>query len=64
MQNKLFTECQAGFIPGVSCVAQLLSITHEICKSFDCNPPAGMRGIFVDTSKAFDKVCHEGLVFK
>ena len=29
-QNKLFTECQSGFIPGDSCVAQFLSITHEI----------------------------------
>ena len=38
IQNKLFTECQSGFIPGDSCVAQLLSIMHEIYKSFDCNP--------------------------
>ena len=45
-QNKLFTECQSGFITGDSCVAQLLSITHEIYKSFGCNPPAGTRGIF------------------
>ena len=34
MQNKLFTECQSGFIPGESCNAQLLSNTHEIHKSF------------------------------
>ena len=45
MQNKLFTERQSGFIPGDSCVAQLLSITHEIYKSFDCNPSADTRGI-------------------
>ena len=64
MQNKLFTECQSGFIPGDSCVAQLLSITHEIYKSFDCNPPADTRGIFLDTSKVFNKVWHEGLIFK
>ena len=56
MQNKLFTECQSGFIPGDSCVAQLLSITHEIYKSFDCNPPADTRGIFLDISEVFDKV--------
>ena len=30
--------CQYGFIPGDSCVAQLLSIMHEIYESFDCNP--------------------------
>ena len=54
-QNKLFTECQSGFIPGDSCVAQLLSVTHEIYKSFDCNPPQDIRGTFLDISKAFDK---------
>ena len=30
IQSKLFIDCQSGFIPGDSCVAQLLSITHEI----------------------------------
>ena len=47
MQNKLFTERQSAFIPGDLCVAQLLSITHEIYKSFDCNPSADTRGIFL-----------------
>ena len=60
IQSKLFTECQSGFIPGDSCVAQLLSITHDIYKSFDCNPPYDIRGTFLDISKAFDKVWHEG----
>ena len=64
LQNKLFTPCQSGFIPGDSCVSQLLSITHEIYKSFDCHPPTDMRGTFLDISKAFDKVWHEGLIFK
>ena len=63
MQNKPFTECQPGFIPGDSCVGQLLPITHELYKSFGCNPPADARGIFLDISKAFDKVWHEGLIF-
>ena len=62
--TKLFTECQSGFIPGDSCVAQLLSVTHEIYKSFDCNPPQDVRGTFFDISKAFDKVWHKGLIFK
>ena len=64
LQNKLFTPCQSGFIPGDSCVSQLLSITHEIYKSFDCSPPTDMRGTFLDISKGFDKVWHEGLIFK
>ena len=62
IQNKLFTDCQSGFIPGDSCVAQLLSITHEIYKSFDCNLPCDIRGTFLDISKAFDKVWHKGLI--
>ena len=64
LQNKLFTPCQPGFIPGDSCVLQLLSITHEIYKSFGCKPPTDMRSTFLDISKAFDKVWHKGLIFK
>ena len=47
-----------------SCALQLLSITHEIYKSFDYHPPTDMRGTFLDISKAFDKVWHEGLIYK
>ena len=60
IQNKLFTECQSGFVPGDSCVAQILSITYEICKRFDYNPPCKIRGTFLDISKAFGKVWHKG----
>ena len=42
----------------------MLSVTYEIYKCFDCNPPADTRRIFLDISKAFDKVWHEGLIFK
>ena len=59
LQNKLFTLCQPGFIPGDSCVLQLLSITHEIYKSFDCHAPTDMGGTFLHISKAF-----ECLIFK
>ena len=58
LQNKLFTPCQSGFIPGDSCVFRLLSITHEIYQSFNCHPPAYIRGTFLDISKVFDKVWH------
>ena len=40
----------------------LLSIVHDIYASFDCNPPRDVRGVFLDISKAFDKVWHEGLI--
>ena len=58
------TECQFRFIPGDPCVAPLLSITHEICKSFDCNPSYDVRWTLLDISKALDKVWHKGLIFK
>ena len=45
-------------------VSQLPSTTHEIYKSFDCNPSVDIRGIFLDISKAFGKVWHDGLIFK
>ena len=60
----LFTTCQSGFRKGDSCIAQLLSITHDIFKGFDANPTLNTRGVFLDISKAFDRVWHEGLIFK
>ena len=33
--NYLFTKCQSRFMPGDSCISQLLSIVHEIQSSFD-----------------------------
>ena len=62
--NDLFTKCQSGFMPGDSLISQLLSIVHEIQSSSDCNPPVDTRAIFLDISKAFDKVWHQGLLFK
>ena len=62
--NNLFTENQSGFMPGDSCIFQLLSIVHEINSSLDCNPTIDVRGVFLDISKAFDKVRHEGLLFR
>ena len=52
----------SGFKLGGSCGNQILAITHEIYKSFDDGFEA--RGVFLDISKAFDKVWHEGLIFE
>ena len=35
---------------------------HEIHKNFDCG--LEVRSVYLDMSKAFDKVWHDGLVFK
>ena len=55
LSNKLFTRSQSGFLPGDSCIAQLLSIIHEIETAFDNNPTVDVRGVFLDISKTFDK---------
>ena len=62
LDNKLITSNQSGFKPGDSCINQLLSITHEIYKSFEDG--LDVRNVFLDISKAFDKVLHEGVIFK
>ena len=41
-----------------------LSITHTIFKAFDCNPPLDVRTVYLDISKAFDRVWHDGLIYK
>ena len=48
--------------PGDSCINQPLSIIHEIFQSFD--EGLEVRSVFLDISKAFDKVWHKGLTFK
>ena len=61
-ENNLISLNQSRLKPGDSCINQLLSITHEIYKSFDDG--LEVRGIFLDISKAFDKVWHQGLLHK
>ena len=50
--ENLLIHNHSGFRPFDSCVNQLLSITHKI------------RSVFLDISKAFDKVWHEGVLYK
>ena len=62
MENNLISENQSGFKPGDSCTYQLLSIAHDIYECFD--ESYEVRGVFLDISKAFDKVWHKDLIFK
>ena len=62
IKNNLISSNQSGFKQSDSCIYQLLSITHEIYQSFDNG--FEVRGIFLDISKAFDKVWHKGFIFK
>ena len=52
----LFIKCQSGFLPGNSCISQLLSTVYDINSSCDCDPTHNVRGIFLNISKAFGKV--------
>ena len=58
IRNDLISQNQSGFKSGDSCMNQLLAITHEIYKSFDAS--INVRAVFLDISKAFDKVWHQG----
>ena len=62
IENDLISPNQSGFKSGNSCTNQLISITHEIYQSFDDG--FEVRGVFVDITKAFDKVWHHGLIYK
>ena len=60
--NELITKNQSGFRPGDSTINQLLSITTDIFETFEDFDET--RALFLDISKAFDKVWHEGLIHK
>ena len=61
-KNNLLSPNQSGFRLGYSCINQLLSVNHKIVSAFEMG--LEVRGIFLDISKAFDKVWHYGLIFK
>ena len=60
--NTVISAHQSGFIPGDSTINQLLLLYHELCLAVDQQKE--VRIIFLDISKAFDKVWHPGLLHK
>ena len=62
--NNLITKNQSGFRPGDSTTNQLLYLVNEIHEAFEDPKSLEVRAVFLDISKAFDKVWHEGLIFK
>ena len=58
IESNLIPENQSGFKP----VDQLLAIIHEIFSRLDDSYE--VRGVFLDISKAFDKVWHERIIHK
>ena len=60
--HSLLTVKNSGFKQKDSTVNQLLSIVHKLYSGLDNKENACL--VFLDISKAFDKVWHEGLLFK
>ena len=63
-ENNLFNNNQSGFRPNDFCIHQHIVITHNIFSAFDPNPTLEVRGVFLDLSKAFDRVWHDSLIYK
>ena len=66
IENEFFTVWQSDFLLGDFCTSQLLSI-YNTWHSYIYSPPIYVRGVFLDISKAFDKVTkvwHKELVYK
>ena len=69
--NKLYKFCidhnvvtprNSGFEKLDSTVNQLIHVSHLIYKGLDCSDKIAC--VFLDLSKAFDRVWHDGLLFK
>ena len=63
-EDRLFCSNQSGFRKTNSCVNQLLSIVHKSYGSFDNFPSLERHSKFFDMSKGFDRVWHEGFIYK
>ena len=61
-RNHIITSFQSGFIPGDSTINQLLYITDVFGRALDAGKE--VRVVFCDISRAFDRVWHEGLIYK
>ena len=62
--NNLITKKHSGFRPGDSVTNQLIDFVNDIHRSLDKKDSLEVRAVFLDISKAFDKVWHDGLIFK
>ena len=61
-QHSIITEFQSGFQSGDSTINQLVYLYNEFSKALDENKE--VRVVFLDISKAFDRVWHWGLLTK
>ena len=62
MKNDLFSDAQHGFVPGRSCMTQLLTVLENWTLTIDTGHPVDV--IYLDFKKAFDSVPHQRLLTK
>ena len=62
LEIEYLNPLQSGFRPGGSTVNQLVYLVHKIYDAFEKGKE--VRMVFLDISKAFDKVWHKGLLYK
>ncbi len=60
--HGLIKENQSGFTPGDSTINQLIAICNKLYSCLDDGNE--MIGVFLDFTKAFDRVWHKGLLYK
>jgi hypothetical protein len=60
--NRLLSENQHGFVPNKSCTTNLLESFDYITVNIEMKN--GVYIVYLDFSKAFDKVCHRLLLLK
>ena len=61
-ENNLFSKVQHGFVSRRSCTTQLLELMKELTEVLDSNEDVDI--IYLDFSKAFDRVPHKRLLKK
>ena len=60
LSNNTISRVQSGFIIGDSTVNQLVNMYNTFCKALDGGKE--VRAVFLDISKAFDRICDRGLL--
>ena len=61
-ENNIFAKSQHGFLAGKSCVTQLLEFLEDVTSALDKGEDVDV--IYLDLSKAFDRVPHKRLLRK
>ena len=62
VENELLSEKQSGYRPNHSTDMQLLYLTHQLYSTL--NKKENFTAVFLDISKYFDKIWHDGLIEK